>query len=329
MPTKEELLAYIKKPGFGGVFEGPSLQNSSLKDAALRALQLAPQGIGAGGPLPVGGPITGGKSFQMLNEMSPTIVHNPGSAVDIGLKAPLKTDLGSPQVSGAGIAENANRFNPKVNDILDHLAKRDIPVKQIVDSKGGTTYIKATNPIDNKNMQIRVPDPENPHFGRNDIIKPFVNKNGRASLFDLGTPTLEGKQKSGGGVLRRETSQNESGQRYGEGKEGLQALYDAIDVHTARALSPPGTKPNYNEQSRALPAPEPPVKPDPNQLNFNDLIDKHVADLYGGYKSVPEGISNKVMSRASMENPQLTTSEMKSMSFPIKDILRKYEFLRE
>lgn len=328
MPTKEELLAYIKKPRFGGVFEGPSLQNSSLKDAALRALQLAPMGIGAGGPLPVGGPITGGKSFQMLNEMSPTVVHNPNSATDLALKAPLKTDLGVPQVSGAGIAENANRFNPKVNDILDHLAKRDIPVKEVRDTGGGTTYIKAINPIDNKNMQIRIPEPENPHFGRNDIIKPFVDKNGRASFFDLGTPGAN-KQKSGGGVLRRETTRNESGQLYGEGDAGLKALHDAIDVHTARALTPPGTKPNYNEQSRAPEKSLEPIKPDPNQLNFNDLIDKHITDLYGGYKQAPSSIQSKVLNRASMEEPQLTTSEMKSMSFPIKDILRKYEFLRE
>lgn len=291
-------------------FPQPPNTGSIAKDFLLNALQTAPMGIGA---RPSGGPITGGRSFQMLNEMTPTVVNNPGSATDLSLRMggsspPFNRSQQGPSVGepaninqfGAipselnkigsskdimfSPAENSNRYNPKVNDILSFLSKENIPINQVKDTTGGTSYIKVENPHAAKdNITIRVPSDN--HIGTRGY------RNDPGDFFDLGTKATKGSGQ------KPNYTQNAEGIKYGEDPTALQ---DAIKYRFGKDLVSPGREPKNKPQKTA-------ENPKEN-LNMDDLISTTLKD---------------------MEKPQTTNNEIKDMSQTIDQVLRKYEFMRD
>lgn len=217
----------------------PVKTGSTWKDFVLNALQTAPMGVGARMP-----------PMATVGAMPKGVA--------------LKSDLGAPQVSGGGMAENANVFNPKVNDVLSFLSKENIPTNKVQDSKGGTSYIYTENP--NKlgdKLKIRVPNDE--HVAGWDRIKgtdPF-------RFMDLGT------KRTGAGNPKL-YNRNASGEMYGK-EPG--AMEDAIKhrfgldiVEPGRSLTQPRPR-DLNTQNLK------PIEPDPNQLSLHDLIDKTIGDM--------------------------------------------------
>lgn len=237
--------------------------------------------------------ITGGTQNAVLN---------PGSSKELALLGDLTSNLGVKQVSGAGIAENANKYNPRVNEVLNYLSNRELPIDRVSDHAGGTSYITSKNPTDNSSIRIRIPG-EDSHLGRRDTSNTFMSRHGNASYFDLGT-SQKGLTY---GVTPPHARKNQSGEMYGK---DTQALFDAIDHATGKNLVSEGRAPNYskNVETKQL-TPE-------KSLSIDDLIDSTLKDMEQPSQYISKDIKDarNPMPIRNMEQPQLTIGEMSSQS---------------
>lgn len=210
----------------------PPNTGSTIKDFLLNALQTAPNALGAKIPPAA---IVGPKIS--LSGSSPPFNRRPMEEL------------------GFSPAENANRYNPKVNDVLSFLSKENIPIENVKDTSGGTSYIKANNPHAPKdNITIRIPN--DAHIGTRGY------RYNPGDLFDLGTQPVKG------GGQKPNYTQNASGEKYGENP---QALEDAIKYRFSKDLVPPGREPKSRTEKSII--------EEQKEPHINDMIDKYFGEM--------------------------------------------------
>ena len=242
--------------------------------ALKQARELQKNHWGVPGPPKTGNTI---KDF-LLNSMNalqlPTLGAKQPNPVGNIPREGLTSNLGVKQVSGGGIAENANIKNPRAMDVIKHLEGRELPPTRISDSPPGpggeiTSYITTTNPITGKPIRIRVPQDD--HSALHNPAHRFTNAHGESSFYDLGTdpkvPKMHGTKHR---EFRDIIQKNESGEMYGK---DLKTLYDAIDYTTGKDLVPPGRGPNYTKKT-----PEETTQPE-KPLSMDDLIDSTLKNM--------------------------------------------------
>lgn len=279
---REQAWSLPKPPNTGNVW----------KDFLLNALQTAPMALGA--------------KMAPMATIGPKLIPGKG----------FKSDLGVKQPSGAGIAENTNPFSPVQQKILDFLGQSNIPIKNIKDTSGGTTYIKALDPYSNKSGELTIRVPEDEHIGK------YTNKIG--DFFDTGN------LRTKGGGRNTPLTRNAEGGDY----NNIDNLLEALKHRTSSApgqenwLVAPGKQPVYPrtkeinpvlplEKSNQLELPlnisPKGILPSEKLQELHSLIDQRVS-------------KNNVLN---MEQPQLTNQEMQDMSTRISDVLRRYNFTKE